>query len=83
MISFGWKRKSANPEKTARNCLEEEGEEVPEEVAPKRAKDRVETTIETISRLKEEGIKFAEREEFWKATSRFQDCILFTQTRTM
>ena len=73
MTSFGWKRKSGESVKKQSEAgwTEDSKEEEPRPLAEKKARE--ESKFQQICRLKEEGIRHAEREEFWHSVSKFDD----------
>lgn len=77
MTSFGWKKKTSI---LKRNSGLEEDADPDFITGPSPAKvEKRETPREIVVRLKDEGFKFVEREEFWKATSRFQQAVRIIQ----
>ena len=73
MTSFGWKRKSGESVKKQSEAGWTEDSKEEEARPPAEKKAREESKFQQICRLKEEGIRHAEREEFWHSVSKFDD----------
>ena len=79
MTSFGWKRKSGESVKKQSEAGWTEDSKEEEARPPAEKKAREESKFQQICRLKEEGIRHAEREEFWHSVSKFDVHSLMSQ----